>query len=111
VTIGEWLAERRPPPPPALRTRIAALVGASLARDAADTMGVCLDAAERLLETLLAGDSTTRRSALDLLTADALVTYAFEAAGETPGDLVARAADAMARIAAIGAMAPDQATA
>ncbi|MFL5608605.1 MAG: hypothetical protein ACJ8AD_19270 [Gemmatimonadaceae bacterium] len=103
MTIEEWLAERRPSPPPALRTRMAALLGESLAGDAADTTEVCLAAAERLLQSLLAGNSTTRDSALDLLTADALVTYAFEAAGEAPAGLVARASDAMARIASIGA--------
>jgi hypothetical protein len=111
VTIGEWLAERRPSPPPALRMRIAALLGESLAHDAADAVEACLGAAERLVQALLAGDSTTRESALDLLTADALVTYAFEAAGEAPAELVARASDAMTRIAAIGVAAPDQATA
>jgi hypothetical protein len=111
VTIGEWLAARRPSPPPALRTRIATLLGDSLSRDAADTTEVCLEAAERLVRPLLAGNSTTRGSALDLLTADALVTYAFEAAGEAPANLAARAEDAMSRIASIDATVQDQATA
>ena len=59
--------------------------------------------AERLVGGLLAGDCTSRDCALDLLTADALVTYAFEAAEQSPGDLVPRAAAAMRRIAALGA--------
>jgi hypothetical protein len=111
VTIGEWLAERRPAPPPALRARIAALLGASLAHDATTTTEACVEAAERLVQTLLAGNSTTRDSALDLLTADALVTYAFEAAGEAPAGLVARATEAMTRIASVGATVHDQAPA
>jgi hypothetical protein len=111
VTIGEWLAERRPSPPPALRSRIRAMLGESLAHDSADTVEACLGAAERLVATLLAGNSTTRDSALDLLTADALVTYAFEAAGEAPADLVARASEAMTRIASIGAAPPERTTA
>ncbi len=106
MTIGEWLDERRPSPPPALRTRIAAVLGESLALNATDTVDACLGAAERLVQTLLSGNSTTRDSALDLLTADALVTYAFEAAGEAPAALVERASQAMARIATIGAIAP-----
>ena len=111
MTIGEWLAERRPSPPPALRARITGLLGDSLALDATDGVEVYLEAAERLVETLLSGNSTTRDSALDLLTADALVTYAFEAASDAPAHLASRAADAMIRIASIGAMAPDRATA
>lgn len=106
MTIGEWLAERRPVPPPALRSRITAVLGGSLAHDATNTVDACLGAAERLVQTLLSGNSTTRDSALDLLTADALVTYAFEAAGEAPADLVERASQAMACIASIGAAAP-----
>ena len=111
MTVGEWLAERRPSPPPALRARIDALLGESLAHDSTDTVDSCLTAAERLVEALLAGNSTSRESALDLLTADALVTYAFEAAGEAPADLISRASEAMARIASLGATAPDRATA
>jgi hypothetical protein len=111
VTVGEWLDARSPAPPEALRKRVNGLLTDSLARDAARTADVCLAAAERLLATLLAANSTTRESALDLLTADALVTYAFEAAGEAPIDLTTRASDAMRRIASIGATASDRATA
>jgi hypothetical protein len=91
--------------------RINGLLIDSLSGDAARTTDVCLSAAERLLATLLAANSTTRESALDLLTADALVTYAFEAAGEAPVDLTTRASDAMSRIASIGATASHRATA
>jgi alkylation response protein AidB-like acyl-CoA dehydrogenase len=111
VTIGEWLADRRPAPPPALRARIAALLAGSVAHDVTETSDACLEAAERLVQRLLAGNSTTRDSALDLLTADALVTYAFEAAGEAHADLVGRASAAMIRIASIGVTTPGQATA
>jgi hypothetical protein len=61
-----------------------------------------LRAAERLIEDLLQGECTSRDSALDLLAADALVTYAFEAAGEAPASLVPRATAAMRRIASLG---------
>jgi hypothetical protein len=44
----------------------------------------------------------SRAQALDLLAADALLTYAFEAAADEPQSLVARADDAMLRIAEVG---------
>ena len=61
----------------------------------------CLDAGERLLDELLACGSTSRSTALDLLAVDALVTYAFQAAADEPALLDARAARALARIAAM----------
>lgn len=103
MTVGEWLDRRTPAPPDALRTRVTTLLADSLAHDVRQAPDVCLAAAERLVETLLSGNCTTRDSALDLLTADALVTYAFEAAGEAPVGLAERAAEAMTRIASIGA--------
>jgi hypothetical protein len=104
VTVADWLGGRTPRPPQALAQRIAAVLGPdSLAADAADASAHLLAAGERLLAALLASGSTSRESALDLLTADALVTYAFEAASEAPHDLAGRASDAMARIAALGA--------
>jgi hypothetical protein len=111
VTIGEWLTARAPRPPAALRSRIDAVLGESLALDASETSDVCLRAGEGLVEALLRTNSTTRESALDLLTADALVTYAFEAASEAPADLAARAASAMTRIVALGATQPAGVTA
>jgi uncharacterized membrane protein len=52
-------------------------------------------------------NATSRESALDLLAADALVTYAFEAATVRPADLERRARDAMARISAVAGDARD----
>jgi hypothetical protein len=68
-----------------------------------DVAVTLLAAGERLVGSLLDDEATSRGSALDLLAADALVTYAFEAASERPAELSARAASAMARIAALGA--------
>jgi hypothetical protein len=111
VTVGEWLDARSPAPPEALRKRVDGLLGDALRRDASRTLEVCLATAERLLATLLAAGSTSRDSALDLLTADALVTYAFESAADTLEHLATCASDAMRRIASIGAAASDRATA
>lgn len=102
MTVGDWLARRTPPPPPALRARLDVALGDAATRDARDAAETCLIAAERVLVDLLHGECASRESALDLLAADALVTYAFEAAGESSRDFASRAADAMRRFAALG---------
>ena len=61
---------------------------------------MCLAAAEDLLRELLSRPSAGRESALDLLTVDALVTYAFEAASDDPDSLAERADQAMTRLVA-----------
>jgi hypothetical protein len=62
-----------------------------------------LTAALTLVDSILCDGNGSRTGALTLLAADALVTYAFEAAAESPERLEALAADAMIRIAAAGA--------
>jgi len=105
TTVAAWLAERQPAPPAALVRRIREALGDSAEREATVAADVCLAAGERLLATVLGDEDASRDYALDLLTADALVTYAFEAASETPGELAARAARAMMNIASLGAAA------
>lgn len=102
MILGRWLDLRRPAPPAALRARIDAALGPALEDECADPCETLLTAGERLVRDLLERDATARESALDLLAADALVTYAFEAASERPDDLTVRAATAMARIATLG---------
>ncbi len=104
MTVRDWLDARSPAPPPALRARLDAVLRDETRRDARDTADVCLGAAEKLVADLLRTACTTRESALDLLAADALVTYAFEAAAESPVELAARASRAMQRMAALGAV-------
>lgn len=75
----------------------------ALGADAADpTPEGCIAAGERLLTGVLASDVHGRATAVELLTADALVTWAFELAADHPERLDALAATAMARIAAAG---------
>lgn len=101
TTVREWLAGVTPPPPASLAARLGAVMAPYGDRPVADVPACCLEAGEALLESILASGSTSRDTALDLLTVDALVTYAFqEAAGDTES-LEARAHRAMARIAAI----------
>lgn len=101
ASVGDWLASLQPSPPPALfeRLQVALADYAGLPKDRVPES--CLAAGEELLDRLLASGSTSRGSALDLLTVDALVTYAFESAADVPAALEARAARAMARIAAV----------
>ena len=101
-TVGEWLAAREPAPPPALAARLRELLGRdALEADAQRAPELLLDAGEAVLARLLREAATTRESALDLLAADALVTYAFEAAGDEPATLPARVARAMTSIARV----------
>ena len=101
TTVGGWFDGVEPPPPAALRDRLAALLAAHADRPVAEVPEACLDAGEALLATLLASGSTSRGTALDLLAVDALVTYAFQAAADDPERVDLRAARAMARISAI----------
>ena len=100
MTVRSWLDARRPDPPAELRARIDAALGPARDDDG-DVAEACLAAGERLVRELLRDNATSRDSALDLLAADALVTYAFEAASQRPAALEAHARRTMARIAAI----------
>lgn len=64
-----------------------------------------LAASDRLVADLLRPEGSTRDSALDLLAADALMTYAMEAAAGEMQTLEQRAAAAMSRISAIAELA------
>jgi len=101
MTLSAWLDARRPAPPVRLRALIDAALGRDLESDASDGAAACLRAGEQLARELLQENATSRESALDLLAADALVTYAFEAASERPRDLAAQCREAMVRIAAL----------
>jgi hypothetical protein len=105
VTVARWLETRSPAPPELLAQRLRSALGERLSQDAADASDACLAAAEALVAELLAdvSDGGKRDCALDLLAADALVTYALEAASERPDEIPHRAARAMARISELAA--------
>jgi uncharacterized membrane protein len=107
VSGARWREVVTPPPPPAL----AAAVEAQLDHQDDVTPELYLEAAERLLAALLKDGCTSRESALDLLVADALVTYAFEAAADEPARIIERAHRAMVRIAAFAVDAAPPSTA
>ncbi len=100
MSVGDWLRARTPAPPDRLLARLEEVLDRQGAREAADAPEVCVNAAYELLDDLLHRPTAGRESALDLLTVDALVTYAFEAASDAPDTLAERATSAMQRLAA-----------
>lgn len=101
LTVAEWVAQIDPAPPPALAQRLVEMIATDGARPGDEVPEACLEAAERALTAMFANGATSRDSALDLLTIDALVTYAFQAAADAPERIEARAMRAMQRIAAL----------
>ena len=108
-----WVAARTPEAPPALALELARALddgttsAASGDESAAAVARVCLRAAEAALASVLAESAAepapARAAALTLLTADALVTYAFEAASDDPAAWPALAREAMASLSRIDA--------
>jgi hypothetical protein len=84
-----WLQDREPQPPRALADQLDAVVRA--APDAVFEAETLAEAAGNLgvatLRTVVKRQGTGYDTAMALLAADALVTYAFEAAAEARGDV------------------------
>jgi hypothetical protein len=99
VILLEWLETRTPAPPPRLLRRIVDVLGPGATVEAISE--VLVDAAERLLRDLTMQPTLGRDSALDLLTVDALVTYAFELAATTPDDFLDATTRAIERLGAV----------
>jgi hypothetical protein len=98
-----WFGAREHEVPATLAERLrGSMVAASAAGDGA-VADALVDAGVALVRDVAAADPMTRAQALDLLAADALITYAFEAAADDPAQLVARADAAMRALAAVGA--------
>jgi len=102
MTVAEWIATRVPAPPAAVMERVLLALGES--GDDEDRLAPerCLEAAERVVAGLLREGRIGRESAGELLAADALVTYAFEAASDDPARLDERTQVAMRRLAELG---------
>jgi hypothetical protein len=100
MTLGAWLDERELVPPPALRRRLDAAVTAVPDAAVLPIPDAAVEAALRLLDVLLRAPDSSRAAAIELLTADALMTYAFEATADMPERLEELGGLAMQRIAA-----------
>ena len=87
-----WLRSRRPVPPERLIARMEAALSDVAAKSLSDDL---IAAATRILRDVAHGEGANdRAAALDLLAADALITYAIEAAAENPTTFAAQT-DAM----------------
>ena len=103
MTFREWLDSRAPVPPAALADALRAELAGDLDAPATDAPAILLRAGERVLKRVLQADPQTPAVAPDLLLADALVTYAFEAVAESAAGADQFARDAMARLGALSA--------
>ena len=94
IRLADWLASRTPRPPRELADRLASIAGDEACMHA-EIAAALIAKATTILSRL--GDD--RSSAADLLAADALVTYAMEAAADG-GDVDEIARSAMLAIGA-----------
>lgn len=102
AALREWIAARRDEAPDALVARVEEVFAAHPLWGELAWPEAFAAAGEHLLAGVqTAGVDAARASAVDLLAADACVTWAFEAAAEDPETLGARADAAMRRIAAL----------
>jgi hypothetical protein len=100
---SEWLASRKPEAPPALAARVRELLASHPEWERLPRVDAFIEASELLLRRVLEGGAVARANALDLLAADACVTWAFEAAADDPAKIAAHAERATQGIAAIAA--------
>lgn len=102
MTAAEWIAAARPEAPERLVARVREVLDAHPEWAKAPVAETLVEAAEALLGTVLQdGDGPARDRALDLLAADACVTWAFEAAADDPASLGAHAKATMERLAKV----------
>lgn len=101
MIIRDWLRQCTPPAPPALSARVLEALGARAEASIDVAPDAFVGAATEMLVPLLQREGAGREGALDLLTADALMTYAFETAASDPDRLDERARAAMAWLAAL----------
>ena len=106
MTLDQWLDRRELVPPPALRRRLKAAVRTAPDAAVLPVPEAALESALELLESLLRRADPSRAGAIELLTVDALMTYAFEATADVPERLEALGEMAMDRIAAVAADLP-----
>lgn len=101
MTHAEWVISRAPEAPPALVARLTSLLEAHPEWRELPRADAFLQASAVLARRVLAADVTKRENALDLLTADACVTFAFEAAADEPATLAGRASFLQQQIASL----------
>lgn len=103
MNVGEWVWSRDDTPPPRLAARIRATIAERESYPSDRATETLISASVAVLRDVIERPTAGRESALDLLAADALATYALEAAADSPEAMDALARDAMHRIATIAA--------
>jgi len=99
MRAAEWIAQARPEAPERLVARVREVLEMNPKAKELEVADALLDAADALLKLVLReGGETARERALDLLAADACVTWAFEVAADDPVTLGARARASMQRL-------------
>ena len=91
MKVREWITGHAAGVPAELTAKVLEFLGADASKSADHAGELCLAAATRSLDALLASGRHGRDSALDLLAIDALTTYAFEHACESGKPDVVRA--------------------
>ncbi len=102
ASVRSWLQSRQPAPPAELAAKLAQCVDAApeavlAGGSVAEVMGAL---GTWLLDSVVEGRRTGHDTALDLLAADAFVTYAFEAASEEAADVAVLATRLLQRVGA-----------
>ncbi len=98
-----WLTAREPDAPPALTACVRELLESHAEWEELSRVDAFIEASTVLLRRVLEGGTVARANALDLLAADACVTWAFEAAADDPQGIAGKAERATRGIAAIAA--------
>ena len=101
MTVRDWLAERLPASPPAQRERVSFQLGDAGTAPAGEAAGRCAEAGVRVVHSLISTDCSARQHAIDLLAADALVTYAIESAADGSSDFAAEMDAMVLEVAAL----------
>jgi hypothetical protein len=105
MSAREWLQSRRPQPPERLARRLEAAVNPLSSGSAQSLSETLASAAAAILAPLSTPDesegSRSREVAIDLLAADALVTYAVEAATEECETFRRNVDEVIARLASL----------
>jgi len=97
--VMAWLAARAPAAPPLLAGRLEALVRSAPTPVLGGTMtGALSGLGLHALDSSASRGETGDEAALDLLAADAFVTYVFEAAAEEGADVPQAARDLIERV-------------
>jgi len=94
--LSDWLASRTPEPPAEMSGRLREIVADTAVHDS-EIPSALLEKAVEILGTV----GSDRDAAIDLLAADALITYAIEASAELDHDVAEFSSQAARKVAEV----------